>query len=165
MTMESRPALDAVDMFPYRPALIERIARHWYCCCSWRVAAGSCGQSLDEDIGITGHAASPAGEWESGSAQYIDFSTAYQRLPWLHQRIIQAVSKHGPVDQQWGDPGYYRDGKTIKGFDGLTFDDREAFWRHYQPTIGTYHWSVLAGMEQEAYEKMAQSLGWIKPAQ
>lgn len=157
MTID-KPITLAEDTHPRRPSMCEAIVRHWQCCVVWRKCAGNCAPVLVERSG--GMTFTQAGEWESGSAQKIDIETAYAKLPWLHQRVIGVMVKHGPVDQQWGDPGYYRYGKAIKGFEGQTFDDHESFWRFYGPSLGSYHWSVLAETERDALERMARSLGW-----
>lgn len=162
MTMD-RPVRVVEDTHPRRPSIIESMARHLNCCLEWRTCAGHCSPELIDTSG-GGMTFTQAGEWESGSAQKIDWDSAFKKLPWLHQRVMRTVADHGPIDIQGGDPGYYLNGKRIPGFDGQDFTLPEVFWRHYQTSIGNYHWTDLADIERQAYEKMARSLGW-KPVE
>ncbi len=163
MTIERETAVPAEDLHPRRPDMIERMTRHMLCCVYWRVAAGSCDKS-NQAAGKGGSAAQPQADTESGSAQWIDYTTAFKRLTFLERKVLQVVINHGPVDRLDGDPGgRLANGRDAAALNGTHFDDAEVFWRHYAHMVGSYDWQTLADTEEMAYRHMARTLGWRPP--
>lgn len=164
MTIEKETVTQVEDLHPRRPEMMRRMTQHMLCCVYWRVAAGSCDKSNQTDAGKGGSAASPQADTESGSAQWIDYTTAFKRLSFLHRRLLQVVIEREPIDKEGGDPGGVGiGGRYVSGTDGLKLGDRELFWKAYGTRVGNYHWSVLAEEEEAAYQHMARSLGWRPP--